>query len=330
MSYNRRLIENPIELLKLFSLEPPELPKREKVIPPNPMTGIETESIVYEKVVPRTTTQEHGQGWNLPEMHQRDDGIEKIIHRKISRGQKIFYADLSQDTTQPYFLKMNIWAEPKAGSDMVPVYFLPWQPGTALELSIPSIETFARDTVEEEDAVQPSLFFTAALSGCTVVIRGSKKNPIILHCGIEKHQIKGTLHDRFWEFLIGSMGGPQSALHRGYYSGKEISDYLRQLASTNQGTDIRVLEANPWGTVFGIRTGEDWKFYLQENASVRYHKITGHTVETRRSGFLHLRKERIGRLLFEEKTIRMPMFIASLFPKGRSTVTMRTRWRRLN
>lgn len=42
--------------------------------------------------------------------------------------------------------------------------------------------------------------------------------------------------------------------------------------------NIRVEEVSPWGCVFGLRNGNNWEFYLQTNATVKYFTI-------RRTGF---------------------------------------------
>jgi hypothetical protein len=40
-----------------------------------------------------------------------------------------------------------------------------------------------------------------------------------------------------------------------------------------QFRDIRVEEVSPWGCVFGLRNGNDWEFYLQTNATIKYYSI---------------------------------------------------------
>ncbi|MGH9454083.1 MAG: hypothetical protein ACRD2O_08960, partial [Terriglobia bacterium] len=49
------------------------------------------------------------------------------------------------------------------------------------------------------------------------------------------------------------------------------------LTSSFTYANIRVEEVAPWGCVFGLRNGNNWEFYLQTNATVKYFttRITG-------------------------------------------------------
>ena len=70
---------------------------------------------------------------------------------------------------------------PKLGGDSgVPVYFLPWDAkGAAVRMTIPDA-----DPALPEDQ-HPKIFFTAVLSGCSIIFKGSPQNPTIYHCGTE-------------------------------------------------------------------------------------------------------------------------------------------------
>jgi hypothetical protein len=51
-------------------------------------------------------------------------------------------------------------------------YYLPWSPGWAVKYNIPA------------NARDKAFFLTAALSGCSVFVRGPATNPTVYHCGL--------------------------------------------------------------------------------------------------------------------------------------------------
>ena len=50
----------------------------------------------------------------------------------------------------------------------------------------------------------------------------------------------------------------------------QLENYL---TSRPDFSHLRVEEVSPWGCVFGLRNGNNWEFYLQTNATVRYYTI---------------------------------------------------------
>jgi hypothetical protein len=51
--------------------------------------------------------------------------------------------------------------------------------------------------------------------------------------------------------------------------------YQEQLLSARQKTSLTIEQVNPWGCVMGCRntSSGEWTFYLQENATIVYHRI---------------------------------------------------------
>jgi len=191
-------------------------------------------------------------------------------------------------------------------NNWVPTWFLPWKPQAMVYMTIPPRGTGA-------GGQDPDIFFTAAINGCSVFFQGTAQSPTVYHCGGDPDYrpnpkmktvdgFKKPVRDpseaaAFWRALVaahgdmtlGVVGGEVNKLH--YLMDSPTADasqkstdrseaYFKWLKK-NHLTDkdkYRFKEVRPWGCVFGIRTGNDWQFYLQENATIRYT-----TVKTTRS-----------------------------------------------
>lgn len=179
--------------------------------------------------------------------------------------------------------------------DGVPVYFLPWdQRGAAVRMEISNLPP---DLPADQ---HPKIFFTAVLSGCSIIFKGNAQNPTIYHCGTEglgdqggqgtptpRDSSKYANSDAFFRQMLSGSGyraiGGQ--INKTDYmvptrggGGETIaqreSDFLAALKSQPQFRNGFILKsAISWGACFGVRTGPDWKFYLQENASITYDTV---------------------------------------------------------
>lgn len=166
----------------------------------------------------------------------------------------------------------------------VPVYFLPWDNrGAAVRMHIPDGDP---DAPEDE---HPKIFFTAVLSGCSIIFKGSATDPTIYHCGTEGGNVgtptQGNSNDFFRDMLSGrgyrAIGGQINSTDYMDPNTNPSFDvwlleqnFLESLKAQNlRGRNIIVKSVNLWGAAFGIRTGRNWKFYLQKNATILYSKI---------------------------------------------------------
>ncbi len=190
----------------------------------------------------------------------------------------------------------------------VAAYFLPWETEHVISLTIPPMLAHRQGV---------PYFFTAAINGCSVFVKGTPRNPTVYHAGgktgYEHDPKKGA---RFWQNLLEkhaltrskTAGKTQGEVNKVDYTVDKVSvsqfsaginvvtklgtansrlfeDWLKQ---TSPG-DCVIEDVAPTGCVFGLRnTVGDWSFYLQENATIRYHKFTldatGHNlVKTTRS-----------------------------------------------
>ncbi|MEL7000624.1 MAG: hypothetical protein AAFP68_20420 [Pseudomonadota bacterium] len=216
------------------------------------------------------------------------------------------------------------------GADRAPCYFLPWDPGgAAIELTIPVLpdEGATADT-------HPPVFLTAALSGCSIFVRGTTKNPTIFHCG-SQFDTTGTDATEYWTGAMrqilgeGADLGGGRAHNRDYMTpkrgetgiGVDMSDAADTRFKAHYKDFYRVEETNPWGAVFGIRRGADWEFYLQENVTVTYRKLLPPT------GFFKKFKKK--KPDDEARKVSRPVMVRKIFPGGGGAVKLVKRWRTL-
>jgi hypothetical protein len=174
---------------------------------------------------------------------------------------------------------------PSVGRDGkgLPVYFLPWDGrGAAVCMKIPDKDP----TLKEID--HPTIFFTAVLSGCSIIFKGTAQKPVIFHCGTGGTEgggtpTKGNSNDFFQNMVTGPGLMPVAQIIKSsdYMVPKIGSDavsnlqtrYLSSLNNLGQTRGFLFKNVTAWGACFGVRSGRDWKFYVQKNGTIEYTKI---------------------------------------------------------
>ena len=238
-------------------------------------------------------------------------------------------------------LRLSVTLGAAPGSQ--PIYFLPWdKSGGATELTIPDLPTTT------PLATHPCVFVTTAVTGCSLIFKGTQQNPTILHCGREQGLARDA-HD-FWPDFVtylethstargrrtggqlahaskrayikepGVMSGGKGTTQDALDFQARITDRYDTLAGT-RGRRIAVQDVCPWGAVVGIRRGSDWTFYLQENANVVY--FTENQVTTIKKRFLI--GDRVTRRWERELQLHYvsrPMILRQIFPGGSGYVRM--------
>ena len=191
-------------------------------------------------------------------------------------------------------VKPRLYSYPGEGG--LPAYFLPWdQRGGTVRMTIPNKNT------KLTEKRHPKLFFTAALSGCSVFFNGNVDNPTIYHAGSDGMQRK-PVGNNFYEELIlrCRIGGHDPS--RGNLRIMQKDAYLGQTSRFNQpGANVVNLLGKKhgnayvqesyerWGCVFGFRINEKWEFYLQRNVTVKlrtWDDLMRDVVKTRYWGLL--------------------------------------------
>ena len=178
----------------------------------------------------------------------------------------------------------------------IPAWFLPWrQAGALVKLKISDVNNNAGQLViNNQNVANPDLFFTAALSGCSVIVVGNPSNPSVYHGG-SVNPIGGGLQgsektEAFWLRKLGRTGTAQKPLGS---IGKTdyISELIRGARSDGDRLDkqttlslaikkkledsggVDEISLQPWGYVFGLRKPDGtWAFELVNCVSLTYYK----------------------------------------------------------
>ncbi len=243
----------------------------------------------------------------------------QIRHTLVGGDQRIAYVHLEQQYNGGRGWSYSLMASMNQKPGWIPAYFLPWdEKGAAVEVNIPD------KPAGTAEAQHPKLFFTAALSGCSVYVKGTPSEPTVLHCGIGGIFTTPPEFESasdFWDLVIDLSEGfgfsnayieRQAAVHN--------RDYMRpkkggQGAADGHATafkgkleakyaDLQFEYVEPWGAVFGIRNGTQWTFYLQENATIVIRRAGQHDYTTSR-----------------------PMVVRQIFPTGGAAAVLTSKWK---
>jgi hypothetical protein len=142
----------------------------------------------------------------------------------------------------------------------------------------------------------PDIFFTAGINGCSVFVRGPLNAPTVYHAGIDG-PLPGGDAVAHWRNLFRAVAGNPAVfgeVNKLHYANAKRRDYnpdmagpdadqvvgtadsqtYRQFLKGLHGDALGIEQVVPWGAVFGIRTGGNWTFYLQENVQIFAHGFT--------------------------------------------------------
>lgn len=251
-----------------------------------------------------------------------DASAQSVLHPTVTFGEfaaatkKIGQATLRKSTDAGG--KYRLTVDTVANAHSFPIYYLPWDSNKVLRMTIPQRGTTG--------IVDPDIFFTAGINGCSVFIEGTQDSPTVYHAGTED-KLGGINSGKYWrdlfrEYSPTAVNQPKGAKTFGevkksqYVSGegKEIDPSLQTTTSTgvayrtwlagNQ-KDVDVTLVQPWGCVFGLRDNAGlWTFYLQKNAVVKYYSF-------KKSGFLGTGSRQRGAV---ERSFNVPMQLIQIFP----------------
>jgi hypothetical protein len=233
-------------------------------------------------------------------------------------------------------------------------FFLPWDSrGAAVEMTIP------RFTAGDDVDANPGLFFTAVLSGCSIVFKGTPDKPTIFHCGTAGGEAgtptQGDSNEFFRSMLrdVRSQGLGRS--NQATATQVLSTDYMTTRAGggvapaqeaafkttleTHYKDSLYIENVNMWGVVFGFRTGTNWAFYLQENATISYRKVNDIITH-----FATLAMQQRKPQAFDISTLTpaqliganiplilraRPAVVSQVFPGGAAVANITSRWKTL-
>lgn len=230
----------------------------------------------------------------FPSLRPKKIFTKTIDFKAIATGKKVAMVNLvKRDLSKPgneggetidVFGTFDI--DPK--KKWVPAYYLPWDEGGAIvHMTIPKQGTIS----SESHVLDPDIFFTAAINGCSVFIQGTPENPTIYHAGGDTKRGDDMARGAaFWREVLTnfadlSKGKFQTEVNKMDYiktPGQVGSDGKLTTANANTyekwlkdkyKTTLDVKFVTPWGCVLGYRYDGKWKFYLQENATIAFMRL---------------------------------------------------------
>ncbi|WP_295851030.1 hypothetical protein [uncultured Xylophilus sp.] len=259
---NELLLARPMDFFKRYAVSPPDDAGSRTVPVPGRLATL----------VANQTLTKSLELWSDPNHTVLPPSVERIDYQQVIGG-KVVWADVTTvERDKPGAKTFKITMEEADG--LVPIYYLPWCSGKLMEMRLPDVGA-DMDNIAEH----PRLFFTAALSGCSVFVDGHPARPRIVHAGIN-----GALKTdavAFWRDMLNGIS---------VKTGRPIDDHLReankleymntpwamgfkQFLQADHRDTMEIREVKEWASVFGIRFGRLWSFYLQRNATATTYRL---------------------------------------------------------
>jgi hypothetical protein len=193
--------------------------------------------------------------------------------------------------------------------DAIKSYYLPWGMNKVISLTIPALGT----TVRHNDV---EYFFTAAISGCSIFIKGTPQAPTIFHAGGTTGKADPREAAQFWRDMMSKHAqtrGPVDAeINKTNYvldqvgAGTAHSRQFEAWLAGNTPGNLTVEDVAPTGCVMGLRDAQgDWSFYLQENVTITHTKFS-------KAHFYSLKKT----VKSQNFVSARPMIFRKFFPGG--------------
>ena len=177
----------------------------------------------------------------------------------------------------------------------LPIYWLPWKDRHIVHLRLAAgVNT-------------PQFFFTSAIGGCSVFVQGPANQPTVYHAGCESGQLSNyapplprnaqvqALYQAaqagdaplFWHLLVENnhnvvVAAPNwgevdkrdyvkdGSVWRRVDCTVRVLSFIKRVEGIHEDEGLKVIDIRPSGCVFGIKTGANWVFYLQENVAITY------------------------------------------------------------
>lgn len=173
----------------------------------------------------------------------------------------------------------------------IPCWFLPWASNHLTRMVIPPK---LPPRPGGPAILDPNIFFTAAINGCSVMATGNPLGPTITHGGTQDDRSNPANANAFanrdagqhWTNLFQAdltrrnVTTTIDGIHKDDYINRnltgttpEATTYSNFLA-TNSSRTMRVEDVRAEGAVFGIRDDQGlWSFYLQKKARITFTRL---------------------------------------------------------
>lgn len=324
------LRDKPLEFMKRYAMSPPSNAGYSTV--PVPDWTPDSGRPQFQHQLNQTMTARRTL-WNDPGDQVRI-GEGTVVHQRVTKA-GVQHAEVvdSPDAAKKGAKSFTLSAAPAA--NRVPMHFLPWGSEALIDMRLPE------DKSDGTDPDNPNLFFTAALSGCSVFVDGHPARPRVVHAGIDgKLNVNAR---KFWEDrlvdLATQSGEPiddhMRSIDKSMYGDTTMGWQYKQWLKNEYRDTLTIRSVREWASVFGIRYGRLWSFYLQRNAMVTtaravkkdslnitgqhdnlwyVHRDTGLNVtkETRTKGKGLFKRQKSVYLL--QQTYNKPMAVQEIYP----------------
>lgn len=286
MSLTSEFIANPLDFAKRYSICPPHGVEMETEMADLVTGGTKSVKVDYKGDRAQDLTPDG-----------KSTGLESIGYARVMRKKKVGYVELFNDARDVGnnegrdAIRMRTKFSPFGEAE--PVYFLPWDDrGVIVKLRIPA---------KENRGTEPDVFFTAAINGCSVFIQGDPDEPTVYHAGGPTGIKDPNEAARLWRHALmqhikssataQARGRLEAEVNKTHYistpgtsgnsSTPAVDAYEKELKSLlDKKGSFQITRTFPWGCIFGIRSGANWAFYLQENATVYCDYVSKKSVRT--------------------------------------------------
>lgn len=220
---------------------------------------------------------------------------------QVKGANRVLWATMTAHGNPAHLNRINvIFDEAQLSGDYFPVFWLPWKAGETYRIQL---KTSDKHWVVDRNKrlASPHVFFTAALSGCTIKVDGDPYQPTVYHSNAQTHNVYVPPPVRHaaeqWQMLrkvkhmerqmelaeaahsVGSRHyAPQTLDMSGYMGDALITGRPAGLKSAKAKTDSKIdpksMDVEMGGTVFGIRSQTHglWSFYYQSWTKFYYLK----------------------------------------------------------
>lgn len=326
-----------MEFFKNFAISPPNDAGHDVVLMPGQKMATLTSKQTLTKAL---------EIWSDEDLVVLPSGLPKptIDYQRVIAG-KVVWADvIPVDRDKPgaktFALQMETGGNRKALKTLglVPIYYLPWSSGKLIEIRLPDVGADMDNTAEH-----PRLFFTAALSGCSIFVDGDPARPRIVHAGIN-----GALKEdaaTFWRSMLKNVSRNTGIpiddhlreVNKNQYMATVWAKGFKNFLQADHKSTLDITDVKEWASVFGIRFGRLWSFYLQRNVtattyrlvkkkdthifkpnantSIRVLKSSGLDVVEKDNGFFSKS------VYVVKEEVAMPMTIEEFYPTGNARIT---------
>jgi hypothetical protein len=198
----------------------------------------------------------------------------------------------------------------RASSSSIPVYYLPWQTNYMMRMKLrpsPKHPTKERRRSLLKKTIEPDIFVTAALQGCSIFINGEPEEPVVYHInasGIQgpqgetlgtdddteyqtAAQAKVTHMTQLFQAATAQFPGAgarlrtgqraplsrqaaRGAAHMADYMPDRLPSRVPQLRQRHEPQGVQHFSVEQFGTVFGRRKDGAWRFYRQTRTRIEY------------------------------------------------------------